>query len=42
MTSSSEVHLPDPQLQVDFAFALGRVRTLYLLDALSETVEEWR
>jgi hypothetical protein len=30
--------VPDPELQIDFSFALGQMRTLYLQDALSNTV----
>jgi hypothetical protein len=32
------IHVPDPELQVDFAASLARIRHLYLQDALSETV----
>ena len=32
------IEIPDPELQIDFSFALARIRTLYLQDALSKTV----
>lgn len=31
-------HIPPPALQIDFSFALAQIRTLYLQDALTETV----
>lgn len=33
------INIPVPKLQIDFSFALGQVRSLYLQDALSETIE---
>ncbi len=36
----SDINIPNPTLQIDFSFALGRIRTVYLQDALSETVED--
>ena len=32
------IEIPDPELQIDFSFALARIRTLYLQNALSKTV----
>src|SRR5690606_5540956 len=34
------VKIPTPALQIDFSFALGQIRTLYLQEALYKTVEE--
>lgn len=34
------IDIPVPKLQIDFSFALGQVRKLYLQDALSETIEK--
>jgi hypothetical protein len=36
------VRVPDPELQVNFASALAKIRSLYLQDALSETVKALR
>lgn len=36
----SNFNIPAPTLQIDFSFALGQIRTLYLQDALSATIEE--
>ncbi len=33
------INIPIPELQIDFSFALGQVRSLYLQDALSNTIE---
>lgn len=33
------VDIPSPELQIDFSFVLGQMRTLYLQDALSETID---
>lgn len=33
-------HIPAPKLQIDFSFALGQMRTLYLQEALAATVKE--
>lgn len=32
------INIPPPELQIDFSFALGQIRSLYLQDALSKTV----
>lgn len=32
------INIPIPELQIDFSFALGRIRSLYLQDALRKTV----
>lgn len=32
------INIPDPELQIDFAAALTKMRALYLQDALSATV----
>lgn len=34
------INIPIPKLQIDFSFSLGQIRTLYLQDALSNTVED--
>ncbi len=34
------INIPSPQLQIDFSFALAQIRSLYLQDALLETVEK--
>lgn len=34
------VKIPDPELQIDFSFALAQIRALYLQQALSETIEK--
>ena len=36
----SIINVPIPELQIDFSFALGQIRNLYLQDALSRTVAE--
>ncbi|MEM9103755.1 MAG: XcyI family restriction endonuclease, partial [Pseudomonadota bacterium] len=36
----SEIAIPSPELQIDFSFALGQIRTLYLQDALSATIDD--
>jgi hypothetical protein len=33
-------HIPAPKLQIDFSFALGQMRALYLQEALGATVKE--
>lgn len=33
------INIPTPELQIDFSFALGQVRNLYLQEALSKTIE---
>ncbi len=35
-----EMNIPIPELQIDFSFALGQIRNLYLQDALKKTVDE--
>ncbi len=35
----TKINIPVPELQIDFSFALGQARSLYLQDALSKTVE---
>ena len=35
----SDINIPAPELQIDFSFALGQIRTVYLQDALSKTVD---
>ncbi len=35
----SDINIPAPELQIDFSFALGQIRTVYLRDALSKTVD---
>ena len=34
------INIPVPELQIDFSFALGQIRNLYLQDALSKTVDD--
>ncbi|HEX9023776.1 MAG TPA: XcyI family restriction endonuclease [Geobacteraceae bacterium] len=34
------IKIPSPQLQIDFSFALAQIRSLYLQDALLESVEK--
>ena len=34
------INIPIPKLQIDFSFALGQIRSLYLQDALSKSVED--
>lgn len=36
----SDINIPIPELQIDFSFALGQVRSLYLQDALSSTIDK--
>lgn len=36
----SDINIPDPELQIDFSFALGQIRSVYLQDALSNTVDD--
>jgi hypothetical protein len=36
----SKIRIPLPSLQIDFSFALGQIRKLYLQEALSKTVAE--
>ena len=36
----SNINIPPPKLQIDFSFALGQIRNMYLQDALSRTVGE--
>ena len=36
----TNIVLPEPRLQIDFSYALGQIRTLYLQDALGATVSE--
>jgi len=33
------ISIPLPELQIDFSFALGEIRNLYLQDALKQTVQ---
>ena len=33
------INIPVPELQIDFSFALGQVRSLYLQDALKNTID---
>jgi len=35
----SDINIPAPTLQIDFSFALGQIRSVYLQDALSKTVD---
>ncbi len=35
----SEINIPVPELQIDFSYALEKIRTLYLQEALSGTVD---
>jgi hypothetical protein len=35
----AEFRIPAPRLQIDFSFALGQIRNLYLKEALGETVK---
>ncbi len=34
------INIPIPELQIDFSFALGQIRSLCLQDALCKTVED--
>jgi hypothetical protein len=34
-----DICIPAPELQIDFSFLLGQIRSLYLQDALSKTIE---
>ncbi|WP_335916127.1 XcyI family restriction endonuclease [Shewanella algae] len=36
----TKVTIPSPELQIEFSFALGQIRTLFLQDALSETIDD--
>jgi hypothetical protein len=36
----SNIDIPAPELQIDFSFALGQIRKLYLQDALTETLDK--
>lgn len=35
-----DINIPAPVLQIDFSFALGQIRTVYLQDALGKTVDD--
>ena len=35
----SQISIPTPKLQIDFSFAIGQIRSVYLQDALSKTVD---
>lgn len=35
-----DVNIPSPALQIDFSYALGQIRSVYLQDALSKTVDD--
>ena len=35
----SNINIPSPELQIDFSFALGQIRSLYLQDALGQTIQ---
>jgi hypothetical protein len=35
-----KINIPIPELQIDFSFALGQIRSLYLQDALSKTIAD--
>ncbi|MCI5126048.1 MAG: XcyI family restriction endonuclease, partial [Candidatus Electrothrix sp. AR5] len=35
----SDINIPEPALQIDFSLALGQIRSVYLQDALSGTVD---
>lgn len=37
---TSHFHIPTPDLQIDFAFALRRIRGLCLQEALGQTIRE--
>ncbi|RJO60687.1 MAG: XcyI family restriction endonuclease [Dehalococcoidia bacterium] len=34
------INIPIPELQIDFSFALGQIRSIYLQDALSKAIED--
>ncbi len=34
------INIPTPKLQIDFSFALGQMRKLYLQDALLDTISD--
>jgi hypothetical protein len=34
------INIPIPELQIDFSIALGQIRSHYLQDALSKTVDD--
>lgn len=36
----SAISIPAPELQIDFSFALGRIRTTHLQDALNKTLDD--
>jgi hypothetical protein len=36
----SDINIPEPVLQIDFSFALGQIRNVYLQEALSKTVDD--
>ncbi len=36
---TSNINIPSPELQIDFSFALGQIRSLYLQDALGQTIQ---
>jgi hypothetical protein len=36
----ADIKIPEPALQIDFSFALGRIRAVYLQDALSGTLDD--
>ena len=36
----SQISIPYPELQIDFSFALGQIRSTYLQEALSQVVSE--
>jgi hypothetical protein len=40
MTDEGAFNIPVPQLQIDFSFAIIQIRSLYLQQALSETVKD--
>lgn len=40
MTDKGVFNIPAPQLQIDFSFAIRQIRSLYLQQALSETVKD--
>ena len=39
MCSEHNIRVPYPQLQIDFSLALTQIRTLYLQDALRNTIK---
>ncbi len=36
----SEIKIPVPKLQIDFSYALGQIRSLYLQEALMKTIDD--